>query len=569
MKPLHRRAFFVALIFASLGPGGAEASQFRELFREQPGVQEFSGQMIARPKQVGDMVAEGARLDVAAATHAAARRQVLPLTREHVPQTDEYLIAVPFGSSESRLAAQLMASGAFEYVEPDWIVYPTFTTPNDPRYSQQWHLPKIRAPWAWSLFKGNDTVTIAIVDTGVRLDHEDLQPLLVPGYNSANRVSQANGGLVNDINGHGTHCAGTAAAYTNNARGVAGVGWNFRIMPIRATNSTGGSASLSNLTNGARWAADNGARVISTSYSGVSSSSVQTTGNYIKYQRNGIYLWAAGNSNSNLSTFDHVDVTVVGATDQNDAKASFSSYGLALDVFAPGVGIVATYYRSSTDYASLSGTSMATPCAAGVAAMIMASNPALTGAQVETLLYQSCVDLGAPGPSYWGWGRVNLEAGLRLSYQNHPFLPEGFGVTTGTHSGGSLNTVRVANGQYLTATPTIPNPKVTLEFNSTTTLQQIGTLRFKHRGRVTGTGVSMSVWLFDYVANAYVPVLTQGAPTIDQEVVVQPANPARFVHGPTGSMKAQVMFEYTLRVRSHAYSWSSMTDHVAWETLPQ
>jgi subtilisin family serine protease len=550
------------------GPGGAGTPQFVQI----PGVQEFTGRMIARPLQLGELLRRQVSPIEASRMRAQARRAVAAIALEYVAATDEYIIRVPKGSNENKLASELMATGNFQYVEPDWRVFPIVTTPNDPLYPQQWHLPKIRANFAWDHFTGNNSVTVALCDTGVRLDHEDLAPLLVPGYNSASGVPQASGGQVNDINGHGTHTAGTAAAMGNNALGVSGVGWSFRIMPIRVTNSTGGSASITSLTNGARWAADNGARVISTSYSGVSSSSVQTTGNYIKTQRNGIYLWAAGNSNTNLSTFDHLDVTIVGATDQNDAKASFSSYGRAVDVFAPGVSIVATYYSASNSYASMSGTSMATPCAAGVAALIMATNPSLTGAQVETVLYRTCFDLGVPGEDeYWGWGRVDAYAGLLDAYTNFPFGPTSFQVFNASVTSGGVPQLRFGDDDRLVLTAPvnsgadIVSPVIEMESFATNNLFQ--TLEFVYEGHVSMNGVQQKIELYDFSVGAWVEVDRRLATTSDQTITLTPSSPTRFRQILTGRVRARVTYEIVAADLAFG-TWQMRIDRATWRTAP-
>src|SRR5207237_949281 len=156
----------------------------------------------------------------------------------------------------------LMGTSAYQYVEPDWICYPQLT-PNDPFFGSQWHHATIHSEKAWDVLTGSSSITIAITDTGVDHTHPDLMALLVPGYNAVDNLAETSGGQTNDVNGHGTHVAGDAAAAGNNGIGVSGVGWNFRIMPIRVSNVSGGGSSSSALSAGARWAADHGAKVIS------------------------------------------------------------------------------------------------------------------------------------------------------------------------------------------------------------------------------------------------------------------------------------------------------------------
>ncbi|HMS55592.1 MAG TPA: S8 family serine peptidase, partial [Fimbriimonadaceae bacterium] len=447
-------------VSALIGFGGMAHAQLpnktqtKILFTQKAGVNEFSGKMIARPRQESDLLKAGlTEVDAERLRARAFELMGLQVIR-HYPEVDEYILQVPFGSNENEYAQRLMTSGAFQYVEPDWILYPV-VNPNDPLYPQQWHHPKINAPAAWNHFTGDGSVIIAITDTGVRTTHEDLVGRLVSGANSASgtAVPQTSGGAVEDINGHGTHCAGIAAAIGNNGIGVSGIGWNTKIMPIRVANSTGGSASLTALTAGARWAADNGARVISTSYSGFYSSSVQTTGAYIKNTRNGVYCWAAGNDNVNRTTGDHVDVTVVGNSTSSDGKNSSSAYGIAIDLFAPGTSIVSTYNSNNSSYVSATGTSMASPLAAGLAALITGTNPSLTAQQVETILYTTCFDLTAsPGgvgnDNYWGWGRIDALAALRKSYNEHPFRATTVSVGTGSVASGSATNLGPRDNSY-------------------------------------------------------------------------------------------------------------------------
>lgn len=548
-----RITFSLALIAsASVWSAAQGGSATAPRFIEQAGVQEFSGRLIARPMPTEQLLQRGLSVYQAQRVRQEAAILAERTTLRYIPETDEYILQVPAGSNEQATADLLMRTGSFQYVEPDWTVYPV-ATPNDPQYAQQWHHPKIEAPTAWNHNVGNGNITVAITDTGVRLDHEDLAARLVPGANSATGtvVPQASGGQVNDINGHGTHCAGIAGAIGNNGKGISGVAWNVRIMPIRVTNSSGGSSSISALTAGARWAADNGARVISTSYSGYSNAAVQTTGNYIKYTRNGIYLWAAGNSNAN-STTDHVDVTVVGATTSSDTKASFSNYGVGLDVYAPGVDIRSTYNTSSSSYTNLSGTSMACPAAAGLAALIMGTNPTLTGAQVETILYETCTDLtAAPGgvgnDGYWGWGRINARAAVQRSYSTVPFLADSYSVVAGSEISGNLASLANSDDNRLVFSEPLFGAgrfaPITLQANLNSTNNQVGSVTLSVESSVSRTGLNQRLQMFDFVAGTWVTVDLRPASLTDTTTTVQPSVPSRFRQAGTGLVQVRVSFE--------------------------
>jgi subtilisin family serine protease len=202
-------------------------------FTEVRGEREFSGELIVRPLQT---------LDTAGRAAAVRRLAAWPGRRNE--RTDEWVIGVGVGpmmpgTAENSVSAELMATGLFQYVCPNWTVYPC-EQPNDPRYAEQWHHPMMQSAAAWDLHRADAAggVIIAVTDTGI-VTHEDLLNR-VPGFNSASDLAEVDGGIMDDINGHGTHVAGCAAAAGNNGVGASGMG---------ATKSTTGSRRAW----GARW----------------------------------------------------------------------------------------------------------------------------------------------------------------------------------------------------------------------------------------------------------------------------------------------------------------------------
>lgn len=391
-----------AVVDAAADAGDVEVAP---AFVEKPGVMEFTGRMVVRPVQREEWAQRGVPQAVADRIDARARARVEPRAVQYFPEVDEYVVELTASENENDYAAGMMATGDYQYVVPDWRCFPTFT-PNDSSYGNQWHHPVIQSPQAWDLNTGSAAITCAFVDTGIDLDHPDLASHRVPGFNSATMTPEASGGDVSDINGHGTAVSGTAAAIGNNGIGVAGVGWNQRIMMVRTTNSSDGSASSTAILAGARWAAENGAHVISASYSGVGSPSVETTGAYIK-SLGSLFCYAAGNDGELIWGFDHPSVIVCGATTYGDARASFSNYGPDVDVFAPGVNVWSTL--NGGGYGGVSGTSFSTPMTNGVISMIWSANTALNVDQVELILFHTCDELGEPGnDDTYGWGRVNV-----------------------------------------------------------------------------------------------------------------------------------------------------------------
>ncbi len=386
-------------------------------FQELPGQRELRGVLCARPLQADHPRATALGPVQHAARVRAALAALAPYALErYVPETDEYLVRVPSGEGEAALAARLIATGGFEYVEPDWLVFP-IACPNDPQLGQQWHhdANRMASCAAWDIETGDPNIVVAICDTGIRASHQDLLLHRRESYHIPSGQSESAGGPIDDINGHGTLCSGSAAANGDNGVGVAGVGWNLGHRTMRVTDSTDGSASLSNLTAAARLAADLGDRVASVSYSGGTSASVTTAGTYVR-GRGALLVWAAGNDGQVLTGARDDSVILVGATNSSDTRSSFSNYGSRVDLMAPGSSIRTTSRNSDTSYSSVSGTSFACPITAGLCGLIWSRNPGLTPQEVEDILRASCDDLGAPGlDDEYGHGRVNSHRAMQLT----------------------------------------------------------------------------------------------------------------------------------------------------------
>ncbi|MFG0331187.1 MAG: S8 family serine peptidase [Phycisphaerales bacterium] len=403
-----------ASAIAENGPAMAGASEYVEI----PGVKEFSGQMIVRPVQIADWEREGLSPAAAAERMRVARVIVADLEVLHyVWQTDEYIVRVPGGMTENDLANRLLPSGVFQYVEPDYIVFP-LDCPDDSQLGSQWHhnADRMQSCDGWDIHTGNPSVSVAICDTGIRTTHEDFQLHRLEGYNSVDQLWESQGGQIVDINGHGTATSGCAAANGDNGVGIAGVGWDLSHRMVRVSNYTSGGSTYSWIQHGARTAVEAGDRVASVSYSGVDASSNLTTATYIK-SIGGLLVWAAGNEGRNLTLNDRDadDIIVVGATDENDVKTGWSNYGIFVDVTAPGNNVYTASYSSDSSYGPASGTSFSCPLTAGLCGLLFSSNPALTPDEVEDLLKNGVDDLGSSGiDDTYGYGRINVFGSLSL-----------------------------------------------------------------------------------------------------------------------------------------------------------
>ena len=357
-------------------------------FSEIKGVREFRGELIVSAKHNKQSIANA---------------RVANLTTRQSKFVADRVVKVPQGISEGELAAVLMATGDYEFVEPNWTLYPAIV-PNDSQYGSSWQHNRLQSSSAWDIETGTSNIIVAICDSGVDLDHPDLEDALISGYNAASDQTQASGGNVDDVNGHGTFVAGCAAAQGNNNRGVVGVGWDFSIMPIRVSNNSDGTASAFAIQEGARWAAENGAHIVNASFSGGVSAANQGVGRYLKEQ-GALLFWSSGNDGSYIEP-NRPNYVLVGSTTSSDTRSGFSNFGPAVDVTAPGSSVRST--RRFGSYGNGSGTSYASPIAAGVGAMIFSANPNLIPDDVQDILYKSVDDLGATGrDDFYGRGRVN------------------------------------------------------------------------------------------------------------------------------------------------------------------
>ena len=368
-------------------------------------------------------------------------------------------------------------------------------TPNDPQFNLLWGLNNtgqtggtpdadIDAPEAWDIQQGSQNVVVAVVDTGVDYNHQDLAANIW-----ANTGEIANDGIDNDGNGytddvrgydfinndkdpwddysHGSHVAGTIGAVGNNNIGVVGVSPNVSIMPLKIFTAYG-STSISAIVQGIDYATQNGAKVINASYGGSGFSQAQKDAIDDANTMGVSFVAAAGNYSSNNdinpfypSSYDLPNIIAVAATTDRDQLASFSNYGkTSVDLGAPGQGILSTIPGNL--YGLNSGTSMAAPHVAGAAALLLAQDPSRTPAQLKNILMNTTDALPSLNGKTVSGGRLNLRKAL-----NRPPVINYGPITTPWHHESLLVSNNPFQYQFPLNTFTDPDPGDTLTYTAT------------------------------------------------------------------------------------------------------
>lgn len=355
---------------------------------------------------------------------------------------------------------------AVEYAEPNYL-FNASLIPSDTYYNSQWYLQKIKAIDGWNITRESPAIVIAVVDSGVAINHPDLKNNIWRNTKEIpeNSLDDDNNGFLNDVNGwdfvnntpdptpkfdsgfttdlmHGTIIAGLVAAEGNNATGITGISWKTKIMPLKALNDKG-EGTASNVIKAIDYAVMNGANIINLSFVGFGYSQGMDEAIKRAYDAGIIVVAAAGNESTKTAGYSLVDspmypvcldgrpgenrVIGVAATDAMDQKTFFSSFGTkCVDISAPGISMFSTVVYSPNHQLNghffdkyydgyWSGTSVATPIISGALALIEASNPKLTRKQVVSTLLKKTDNINLLNPGYinqLGTGRVNLEASL-------------------------------------------------------------------------------------------------------------------------------------------------------------
>lgn len=420
-----------------------------------------ASELIVRPleKLPASRVLELVKRPGLVATHGGFGSEYLHLVRFRHASTGK-----PLSEAETReVVASVSRLPGVAFAELNGIRH-ALSVPNDPLYPAMWHLPPINMAAAWDVEKGTTAaVTVAVIDTGI-FAHPDLAPRVLPGADMITDPATAldGDGRDNDAsdtgrdqpNGssswHGTHCAGTIGAVSDNGSGIAGVNWNARIVPVRVLGRGGGTDL--DISAGMAWAAGltvpgmpmnaNPAQVVSMSLGGEGGplNSYQDVINQAA-GRNVHFVMAAGNDNIDASRFtpcNQTGVLCIGATRLNGSRASYSNFGARIDVMAPGGevsedangdgypdGVLSTLRNDSTGMPTFQfeqGTSMATPHVAGLVSLMRARNASLTFAQMRQILTETANPASRCNEGC-GAGLINAHAALLRTTNSQPVGP--------------------------------------------------------------------------------------------------------------------------------------------------
>lgn len=334
-----------------------------------------------------------------------------------------YILKIEFSQKNNvnALINELRYVQGVEYAEKVPLMK-TFVVPNDPSYAAlQPSLPQINAPNAWNVFNGNSNITVAVVDNAVAYNHIDLTANTYTNMAEASGVTGVDddqNGYIDDINGydvadndnnaipsntlmnHGTHVAGIAGARTNNGVGIASIGWNLKIIPVKCQNNTGTTTGIANGYGGIIYAAKSKARIISCSWGGPGGAAAEQTVIDYAYNKGCLIVAAAGNSNVNTPNFPGAfnNVYCVASVSGSNVKSSFTNYGTTtnawVDIAAPGENIYSTVPNSGTGtYNNQSGTSMATPLVSGLCGLMLSKYPFLSQTDIINCINTTAVNI--------------------------------------------------------------------------------------------------------------------------------------------------------------------------------
>jgi thermitase len=440
---------------------------------------------------------------------------------------DVYLVRSAPGQVDAAIA-HLLRLPEVAYAERNYVVRGEQIAVNDPVYNDAnaVYAPQIiNAPAAWAVTTGITDVIVAVVDSGVSFTHPEFTGRLLPGYDFVN-----NDGDPSDDQGHGTHVTGIIAAAMNNNLGSTGIAPGVRVLPVKVLNASN-AGTWAGIANGITYAVNNGAKVINLSLGGSTTALALQNAIQYAYDHRVFVAVAAGNDQTSTAYYPaaYPQTMAVMATDNYDQRWTLSNYGASVDIGAPGFAIYSTYWRSTDPHSFeyLSGTSMATPHVAALAALLLSYRPDLAIEDLRAIMQSTAVDLGALGrDDYYGWGRINAGTALAAAANWVPYpatptftptntptntptrtptktpIPTWTPTPTNTNTPTPTDTPVAPPTDTPTPTPTwtdtpVPTPTPTATFTPTPTNTPPPYLQRVNSGGTTFTDSQSRVWAAD------------------------------------------------------------------------
>lgn len=515
-----------------------------------------------------------------------------------------YKFTIPKNSDILSVAEAYKKNPNVRYTGPNYIMKACLT-PNDPYYSSSgswgqdfqdlYGLHLINASGAWDISTGDQDVVVAVVDTGIDYNHEDIAENMWINTDEIpdNDADDDSDGFVDNIYGadifyndsdpmdyygHGTHCAGTIGAVGNNSLGVVGVNWQTRIMAVKGLDDSG-NGDVTSLAGALVWSADQGAKIISNSWASIdpfpSEPTIEAAVRYA-YDKGCVLVFAAGNENDDVQYYcpqNMKETITVAAVDHQDKKPEFSNWGEKVDVCAPGVEILSLrandtdFYNDEIhivddEYYYASGTSMACPHVAGLAALLLSKNHSLTRDMIRTIIVYAVDEINST--YYIGRGRINASnafqrtpAAIRLDPFANPTDVKGLIHINGTAWGECFHyyVIEYGRGQDPTSWITVINSTIPIQddilASLDTTLLDEGFYMFRLR-LVCNDGVyEESMWMVINNEHNIFIVDDDGGPGVDYTCIQDAVTDAGYgdsIYVCNGTYYEHVVIEKTITV---------------------
>jgi thermitase len=450
--------------------------------------------------------------------------------RKRMPELEILTVEVPKGLNAVQTVAMYKSRADVQYAELCYLREMDIV-PNDAEYGKQYAPKLLDMETAWNTSTGRSDVIIAVIDSGVSTSHPEFAGRLLPGYDFSDNDNDPN-----DADGHGTHCAGIAAAKGNNLVGVAGMTWNTKILPVKIFPN----AFTDVVIDAIKYSADQGANVITMSFGGAPESQAEQDVVNYAWSKNCLLFGSAGNDGVDFKRYpgNYNHVLTVGSSDNRDERSGFSNFGDWVEITAPGSDIYSTFPGG---YAFESGTSMSCPMSAGLGALLFSVAPkGYSNQKIADAITSTAKNVG----TWLKYGRINPVAALKK-------IPKPIGAKAivtdvsryvGQSSSGSVSSVKLddsasfdTNSVTVARLGAVAASSVTFKISRITNLDTAN-LILKSRAQ---TGVTQFVYIQNPVTKVYESLQANPLATADSKLSITIDKVSRYVSS-TGTVTVLV-----------------------------